>query len=162
VIAPIMTETGGPAWRQTIFHPFAHMSKLGCGRVLRARVDAPTFAASYYDPRGAEELRFPLPAVPYLKLAAVHDEQGGSLTLFALNRSLDEALPLEVTARGFSGLALAQALALHDRDLDAANTKDAPERVRPAPLGGVALDGERLRARLPPASWNVVRLAPAG
>ena len=23
VIAPIMTETGGPAWRQTIFHPFA-------------------------------------------------------------------------------------------------------------------------------------------
>ena len=35
-IAPIMTETGGPAWRQTIFHPFAQMSNLGvagcCGR----------------------------------------------------------------------------------------------------------------------------------
>jgi alpha-N-arabinofuranosidase len=28
-IAPIMTETGGPAWRQTIFHPFAHFSNLG-------------------------------------------------------------------------------------------------------------------------------------
>ena len=27
VIAPIMTETGGPAWRQTIFHPFAQMSR---------------------------------------------------------------------------------------------------------------------------------------
>ena len=39
VIAPIMTETGGPAWRQTIFHPFAHMSNFGRGRVLRARVD---------------------------------------------------------------------------------------------------------------------------
>ena len=37
VIAPIMTETGGPAWRQTIFHPFAHFSRLGRGRVLRAR-----------------------------------------------------------------------------------------------------------------------------
>ena len=37
VIAPIMTETGGPAWRQTIFHPFAHISNFGRGRVLRAR-----------------------------------------------------------------------------------------------------------------------------
>ena len=39
VIAPIMTETGGPAWRQTIFHPFAQMSRLGRGRVLRAQVE---------------------------------------------------------------------------------------------------------------------------
>ncbi|HSA83209.1 MAG TPA: alpha-L-arabinofuranosidase C-terminal domain-containing protein [Geminicoccaceae bacterium] len=98
VIAPIMTETGGPAWRQTIFHPFAEMSNFGRGRVLRARIDAPTYAASYYDPRGDEDHRFALPAVPYLKLAAVHDERAGSLTLFALNRSLDEAMPLEVTA----------------------------------------------------------------
>ena len=28
-IAPIMTETGGPAWRQTIFHPFMHFSRMG-------------------------------------------------------------------------------------------------------------------------------------
>ena len=32
VIAPIMTEKGGPAWRQTIFHPFAQMSRFGRGR----------------------------------------------------------------------------------------------------------------------------------
>ena len=53
VIAPIMTETGGPAWRQTIFYPFAQFSHFGRGRVLRAEVDSPTYAASYYDPRGA-------------------------------------------------------------------------------------------------------------
>ena len=34
-IAPIMTETGGPAWRQTIFYPFAQMSRYGRGKVLR-------------------------------------------------------------------------------------------------------------------------------
>ena len=67
-IAPIMTETGGPAWRQTIFYPFAQMSNLGRGRVLRAQVDSPTYAARYYDPRGAAGTCFPLPAVPYLKL----------------------------------------------------------------------------------------------
>ena len=160
-IAPIMTTTGGPAWRQTIFYPFAHMSNLGRGRVLRAEIDAPTYATSYYDPRGSEEHRFPLPAVPYLKLAAVHDEHADRLTLFALNRSLDDRLPLEVTARGFSGLTVAEAHALHDRDLDAANTKDDPERIRPAPLDDVVVEGDRLRATLAPASWNVIRLTPA-
>ena len=57
---------------------------------------------------------------------------------------------------------MAQALALHDRDLEAANSKDEPERIKPSPLEDVALEGERLRALLPPASWNVIRLAPAG
>src|SRR3569832_1974259 len=52
VIAPIMTETGGPAWRQTIFHPFAQMSRWGRGRVLRAQVESPSYASRYYDPRG--------------------------------------------------------------------------------------------------------------
>jgi alpha-N-arabinofuranosidase len=161
VIAPIMTETGGPAWRQTIFHPFAHMSNLGRGRVLRAAINAPTYAASYYDPRGADERRFELPEVPYLKLAVVHDERADSLTLFALNRSPDEELPLEVTVRGFSGLALTLARSLHDRDLQAANTKDYPDRIRPAPLANIVVEADRLRATLPPASWNVIRLVPS-
>src|SRR5918996_6085238 len=65
VIAPIMTETGGPAWRQTIFHPFAQMSSLGRGRILKTQIDAPSYATSYYDPFGSFEHRFPLPTVPY-------------------------------------------------------------------------------------------------
>ena len=40
VIGPIMTETGGAAWRQTIFHPFAQASRMRgamyCGRKSRA------------------------------------------------------------------------------------------------------------------------------
>ncbi len=160
-IAPIMTETGGPAWRQTIFFPFAQMSHLGRGRVLRTQSDVPTYAASYYDPRGAEEQRYPLPAVPYLKFAAVHDEAAGALTLFVLNRHLEEELPLDLRAKGFERLELEQALELRDDDLQATNAKDAPERVKPAPLGAVAVEGERLRATLAPASWNVIRLASA-
>ncbi len=52
-IAPIMAETGGPAWRQTIFVLFAHFSDFGRGRVLQAQVDSPTYAANYFDPGGA-------------------------------------------------------------------------------------------------------------
>jgi alpha-N-arabinofuranosidase len=156
-IAPIMTQSGGPAWRQTIFWPFAQFSNLGRGRVLRAQIDSPTYAARYYDPRGAQDLFFPLPETPYLKLAAVHDEQAGALTLFALNRSLSEEMPLRLTAEGFPGLVLEQAAQLHDADLEAVNSQADPDRVQPSPLAGVRTQGSSLYATLRPASWNVIR-----
>ena len=157
VIAPIMTETGGPAWRQTIFWPFAQFSNFGRGRVLRSRIDSPTYAANYFDPRGAQDLHFPLPEVPYLKLAAVHDQAAGMLTLFALNRSLTEEMPLRVTTAGFSGLAIDQAEQLHDADLEAVNTSSRPDRVKPSALSGVRVQDGGVSATLRPASWNVIR-----
>lgn len=155
-IAPILTEEGGPAWRQTIFWPFADFANLGRGTVLRAQIDCPTYAATYFDPRGADDLSFPMPAVPYLKLAAVRGD--GTLTLFALNRSLDEPMTLDVSARGFGALALEQAHSLSDGDLQAVNTSAAPDRIRPAPLDGVTVADGSLTATLPPASWSVIRL----
>ena len=159
VIAPIMTETGGPAWRQTIFHPFAQWSNWGRGRVLRAAVHSPTYAARYYDPRGPQELYYDLPSVPYLKLAAVHDEDGGTLTVFALNRNLREDITLDLTASGFGVLQVAEATQLRHDDLKATNNKAEPNRVSPAPLDGVRAAGERVLAELKPASWNVIRLS---
>jgi alpha-N-arabinofuranosidase len=158
VIAPIMTETGGAAWRQTIFWPFAQWSNHGRGQVLRAEIDCPTYDASYYDPRGSQDLYFPVTA-PYLKLAAVRTESG--VTLFAINRSLDEPMPLEVTATGFGSLRLHEALQLHHADLTAVNTKQDPDRVRPAPLANARVSGEHVSATLSPASWTMLRLVAA-
>ena len=157
-IAPIMTETGGPAWRQTIFYPFQHMSQFGRGRVLRASVDSPTYAARYFDPRGPVDHYYPLPAVPYLKLSAVHDDKAGALTLFALNRHLKEEMPLQIRAKEFSGFAVEQAFEMHDSDLQAVNTKENPGRIKPSKLQGVRIEGDGISATLAPASWNVIRL----
>jgi alpha-L-arabinofuranosidase len=160
VIAPIMTESGGPAWRQTIFHPFADMSRLGRGHVLRTRVECDTFAANYYDPRGTIDQFFPIPAAPHLKLSAVADERGG-LNLLLLNRDLKGELSVEVSARGFGALTVAQASHLRHDDLQACNTATAPQRVAPVDLKHVSFDSGRIRLTLPPASWNAVQLVPA-
>jgi len=158
VIAPIMTETGGPAWRQTIFHPFAQMSRFGRGHVLRAQIDSPTYAATYYDPRGTTDLHFPLPAVPYLKLAAVEDPGTGAVTLFALNRHLHDAMPLDVSLSGYGTPVLLDAQQLRHADLKAVNTRRQPNRVAPAALKDVATSTDRVRATLAPASWNTIRI----
>jgi alpha-N-arabinofuranosidase len=156
-IAPIMTETGGPAWRQTIFYPFSDFSNLGRGTVLSCEVDSPTYATTYHDPRGSTDLEFPMPAVPFLKIAAVYDESGRSLTLFLLNRSLDEEMPVEITAKGFTGLAFDSGTSLSNPDLNAANTKESPDKVAPAALSGVSTEADKVHMRLKPASWNTVR-----
>ena len=158
VIAPIMTETGGPAWRQTIFWPFQHFSRMGRGRVLRTEVNSPTYSARYNDPQGPLNDYYDIPAAPYLKLSAVHDDKAGTLTLFALNRSLDEEMPLDVTAAGFSRLSVKQALQLCDPDLKAVNSKAVPDRIAPKPLARMKVAGEKVEAVLPPASWNVIQL----
>jgi alpha-N-arabinofuranosidase len=158
-IAPIMTETGGPAWRQTIFWPFADFANLGHGTVLRTQVQSPTYSATYYDPRGVDDLRFPIPEVPYLKLAATRGD--GTLTLFALNRHLDEPMQLAVTARGFGTLSFERAQTLHDTDLKAVNSRSQPDRIQPQNLPGVEVHESRILVTLPEASWTVIRLRSA-
>ena len=121
---------------------------------------APTYAASYFDPRGTVDAYYPLPAVPYLKLSAVHDDKAGTLTLFALNRHLTETHDGRVHRQGLlRNLTVAKAHQLHDKDLKALNTRDKPDRIKPAPLKDV--DGQAAqvcRRRSRPASWNVIRL----
>lgn len=158
-IAPILTETGGAAWRQTIFFPFADFSNLGRGRVLRAHIDSPTYSATYCESRGLKKLSFPLPDVPYLKFSAVQAEDDSTLTLFALNRHLGEEMPLSISAMGFSDMSIQRATTLHHDDLTAVNTKDATGTVAPRTLTSTEIAGGMITATLPPASWNVIRLS---
>jgi alpha-N-arabinofuranosidase len=148
IIAPILTEPGGRAWRQTIFHPFAQAARLARGRVLRPLIDS----ALYGTERFGE--------VPLLHATATYDEDTGALCLFAVNRSTTETMPLGVDLRGFDGLRLAEHSVLADDDPHARNTADQPERVVPRPGRDARLDGGRLTAGLPPASWNVFRFEP--
>jgi alpha-N-arabinofuranosidase len=96
--------------------------------------------------------------VPYLKLSVVHNHDEDCVTIFALNRSLDESLSIEALVRGFEGLAVKEAHQLRNDDLMAINTKDAPDTIKPSSLEGVEIWGEQVRAKLAPASWNVIRL----
>ncbi len=159
VLAPIMTEAGGAAWRQTIFWPFAHMANLGHGTVLRSRVYSDTYAANYHDPLGALDQPIALPAVPYLKLAVVETDAG--ITLFALNRDLEQPMRVTGQLRGFGPLRVVDGISLHDADLEAANTREQPERVLPTELTDIDIAGHAITMTLPPASWNVIRLAQA-
>ena len=147
-IAPIMTMTGGPAWRQSTFYPFLHASLYGRGTVLHAAIDSPKYDCKDFT------------GVPTLAATAVMDDERGGVTIFAVNRSPKDALPLTVELRGFPKLSVAEHLVLADLDAHVVNGPGA-EKVKPRSGGGARLDGTKLQARLPGPSWNVIRLQPA-
>jgi len=145
VIGPIMTEPGGPAWRQTIFHPFAQAARWARGTVLRPVIRSPGYA----NDRHGE--------LPYLCASVVDDAATGTTAVFILNRHLSEEMDLSISLRGLgSQRALVEAQQLHHADLQASNTAVEPDRVAPAYLSGIEIDGEQVHVRLKPASWNII------
>jgi alpha-N-arabinofuranosidase len=150
VIAPIRTEAGGPAWRQTVFHPFAITSRLAKGDVLRVEMRAPTYETSRFG------------AVPALDAVATHDPASGDVTVFVVNRDQSSPATLSVPLGAFPGaLTVAESWTLADDDLTAVNTADNPDRVVPRESKDVAVTDGTLQATLPPVSWTAIRLTTA-
>jgi alpha-N-arabinofuranosidase len=147
VIGPIMTETGGPAWRQTIFHPFADCTRHGRGEVLKLKVETGTFPTKAHG------------EVPNLLATIVRDPQTGATTLFALNRSVTDDMALSVDLRGVADDVVIQtSTQLHDPDLKKVNSKAAPDAVSPVANPTAKLESGRLTATLKRQSWNVISL----
>jgi len=146
VIAPIMTEPGGPAWRQTIFFPFATTSRLAQGEALDVRLESPEYETGAYG------------SVPLVDAVATYDEGASSTSIFLVNRSLEDSAEVVVDVRALGDVSVRDASSLYDDDLAAANTLEAPDRVglRPTPTAELA-DG-LLRLVLPPVSWTAVEL----
>lgn len=146
VIAPIMTEANGRAWRQTIFYPYLHASKYGRGCALKPVISSPV-----YDCKAFTD-------VPYLDSTGVYNEETEELTIFAVNRHLSEGLELIADLRSFEGYSLVEHIVLEHNNLKAVN-RAGEENVIPHKGGNAALNGGMLSAMLARTSWNVIRLA---
>ncbi|WP_373232291.1 alpha-N-arabinofuranosidase [Cohnella sp.] len=147
VIAPIMTENGGPAWAQTIYYPYMHTSIYGRGKALVPLVQSPK-----YDTKVITD-------IPYLESIAVYNEEQNEVTIFAVNRDLENSLPLEVDLRSFGECKVIEHLVLENNDLKAVNSLAQPNRITPHTNGNAKADGSKVNASLSKASWNVIRLS---
>ncbi len=82
----------------------------------------------------------------------------GTLTVFAVNRSLTESLPLRIELRGFEGVYVPdECITLSHPDPKATNTEENPDNVRPR-KGVADVEDGIFCVNLEPLSWNVVRL----
>ena len=145
-IGSIRTEPDRAAWRQSVFFPFAHVANLAKGVVLRPEVSSSTYETARYG------------EVLAVDTVATYDEEAGQLAVFVVNRHPSESMDFEVNIAAFAGAELDQALLLADDDWRACNTAEDTSRVAPTSHPDVAVVEDRLRASLPPISWNVFTL----
>ncbi|RSM55938.1 alpha-L-arabinofuranosidase [Amycolatopsis sp. WAC 01376] len=151
VIAPIRTEPGGLAWRQTTFHPFSLMSSLARGNSLRLTVTGETVHTGLHG------------RVDVVDAAATFDENG-RCAVFLTNRSTESATEVRLRVRGvrlaLDGSWIVTVPDGHHRHVTN-SVHTAP--VRPVPLPGVTAEhdpeGTTITATLPPLSWTALRLA---
>jgi len=147
VIAPIMTEPGGPAWRQTTFFPFAQASALARGEVLQVKIDSPVHETAMYG------------EVATVDAVATYNEERDTTTIFIVNRGNADVVDLEIAIRGDVSAASVTATTLTDTDVYAKNTLADPERVSPHDNDSAAITGGGVSVQLPPVSWTVVEVA---
>ncbi|BDZ41410.1 alpha-N-arabinofuranosidase [Paraoerskovia sediminicola] len=140
VIAPIMTEPGGAAWRQTTFHPFAATARLAQGAALDLRVASPSMPTTKHGD------------VPTVTAAGTVDPGTGAVGLFVTNRTDTEQL---VTLR-HPGCALridggTAVLADHEGPREG---KESAESYVPVEVEAPEHGNGTITLRLAPESWT--------
>ena len=147
VIAPIMTDQGGgAAWKQTIFYPFLHASKYGRGVALM-----PLVQTTKHDTAKHEN-------VTDVESVAVYNEEKEELTIFAVNRTLEDDIELTTDLRGMEGFHLVEHIVMEESDLKLVNSS-YEEKVVPKTVNRSKMDGGIMTTLLGKASWNVIRLS---
>lgn len=145
VIAPIMTENQGKAWKQTIYYPYYYLSVYGRGKALQ-----PIIHSDKYDSKEFTE-------VPYLDSAVVLNDEKKELVLFMTNRHLEEKLSVTYDLRSFEKAEIIEHIVLEHDYPKAVNTKDK-EEVAPHNKGNAVMEETMMKAELPRMSWNMVRI----
>ena len=146
VIAPIMTEPGGRAWKQTTFHPFALTSRHASGTVLQLAVESPRIS-------GGKSADFAA-----VSAVATYDAEKGEAVVFAVNRSATDVIALDAAVSGLGSVQVVEALTYANKDPYWQATADDSTSVLPAENVTAKADGGRLTAELPAVSWSMIRL----
>lgn len=135
-IGAIRTEPDRPAWRQTVFHPFALAARSAGHTVFRTRGGGDTG----------------------LMATVTTAPDGRFARVYLANRDLAGPAAVELDLADLSPQGVTGAQALWGDDPTATNTVDFPDRVAPRPLPATLREG-KLQIVLPPLSWAAIEVA---
>jgi alpha-N-arabinofuranosidase len=145
VIAPIFTEKGGKAIRQTTFYPFAMTANNCLGTVLRIVGKTPLIESKSYGD---------VSAIP---CAAVWDEQKREINIICTNISAERQY-IELDLRSFGKATLKEHQVLSG-ELSATNTLENPDKVKPKRMDCPQTATEKPELTLEPKSFNFFKFA---
>lgn len=147
-------------WHGAAYYPYAHLMRYGRGISLRTAVDCDTFdIPAYFIDEGTQyQAR---EGLPYLDTAAALNEKDGELTIFVINRNWEDDISAEIDASAFKGWNFVEHIEMYTDDLDARNTYDEPDTIKPVVNKETKLADGKIDATMKRLSWNVLRFEKA-
>ncbi len=133
-IGAIRTEPGGPAWRQSIFHPFALAAQSAGHTVHHAEVSGADDAVI------ATITRNPL---------------GTVARVYLTHRGVDVARTVTLDLSALGGTVITSAQVIHHPNPRAVNSAERPMEVAPKVIPVATADG-KFTVVLPPMSWTAL------
>ena len=147
-------------WKPAGYYPYEDMIRHAAGVSLRPLVtcdcfDIPGYAmddnSQYQTQRG----------VPYIDAAAAFDEEKGEMTVYIINRSWEEDYEIDLDVSHFHGYTLKEHVQMYSEDLQAGNTWEDPEKVKPSVSEAADFKDGRITSVVKKLSWNAFRLVRA-
>ena len=145
LLAAIMAEENGGAWRQTIFYPFMHASKYGRGTAMRVDLKSPSYSCERFGQQSS------------LLCTAVVNEETREITVFAINRDISSDVETDIDLRSFGTVELIEAITYSDKNRKRVNGPNEADNVVPRKIKDAVLENGIVNVTLDRVSWNVIR-----
>ena len=143
VIAPILT-TADSLLKQTIYYPLLMFSQLASGNSLDPLVESPRYHTKKFGD------------MPLLDVSAAYDEESGQNTIFIVNRSQTERVPLEIHWQDITPKRISSAHQLSGHDPKAANTWENPNHLTTQAIYAPRIIDGKAELSLPPLSFTAL------
>ena len=143
VIAPIMT-TRNAMLKQSIYYPLMHFSQMASGNSLDLLVESPRYETKQFGD------------MPLLDVSSAHDEAAHTNTIFIVNRSLTESMPIEINWQDVKPNRITSAHQLSGTDPKAHNSWDNPNQVTAQAIHAPKIIDGVAQMSLPPLSFTAL------
>jgi alpha-N-arabinofuranosidase len=150
VIAPIMTEAMGPAWRQSVFHPFAAAAHYARGIAYAPSIDGPLLPTQQFG------------KVPAIDAVITWDEEQHQGLVLIVNRDERQAHDVHIDCSSLpnilaSSVIVDSARMLHEDDPYRRNTPEETCAVTPYDCDIDADSDGSFSFVMPEISWAAIR-----
>lgn len=143
VIAPLKTTTDG-LLKETTFYPLVLFAKYAKGVALDVQTESPSYATKKFGD------------APLLDCSAAFDGESGRLSVFLVNRSVSDVLPVKIGCGGIELKAFDENWQIAGRDPKAVNSFEKPGNIVPHSLGAIPVTDGETKMVLPPLSMTVL------
>ncbi len=143
VIAPILTNAD-KLLKQTIYYPLLMFSQMASGNSLDLLVESPRYETKQFGD------------MPLLDVSSAHDEAAGRNSIFIVNRSLTERMPIEIYWGDAAPRRVSSAHQLAGNDPKAFNSWEDPNRLTTQAIYAPNIVDGMAQMSLPPLSFTAL------